>query len=224
MNCFSHAYRFLERDPYFVVGTCVPDWLTLVARKTRVREKSAMEFIRDDNSAMAELAGGIMRHHQDDHWFHGGREFVELNLQFAIELRDLLGKDAGFRPHLAGHILIEVLLDSYLTEQDRSRLDWYYECVRQVDPVVVENSINRIAAIPTDRITRFIPLFISEAYLYDYLDDQRVRYRLNRVLKRVQLAELPTNFLDWLPDARKRVYELAPVMLTPPVGQVENTS
>ena len=132
MNCFSHAYRFLDRDPHFVVGTCVPDWLSMVARKTRAREKSAAQFTDDATRDLAELAAGIVRHHRDDYWFHERREFVETNLQFAIELRELLGADAGFRPHLAGHILIEMLLDAFLTEQDPSQLDRYYELVKAV--------------------------------------------------------------------------------------------
>ena len=56
----------------------------------------------------------------------------------------------------------------------------------------------------------------------DYVDDQRVRYRINRVLKSVKLEELPESLLNWLPNARQRVYELAPVMLTPPVAKAEN--
>ena len=226
MNCFSHAYRFLDRDPYFIVGTCVPDWLSMVARKTRAREKSAIQFVNDARSDVAELAAGIVRHHQDDHWFHECREFVELNLQLSIELRDLLGADAGFRPHLAAHILIEVLLDGYLqeqTENGKQKLDQYYDMVRSVDSQLVEQVINQIAAKPTDKITWFMPKFLEDAYLYDYIADDRVLYRLNRVLKQVLLAELPNSILDWLPAVRKRVYELAPAMLTPPDERADNT-
>ncbi|MDG2012056.1 MAG: hypothetical protein P8J33_01030 [Pirellulaceae bacterium] len=216
MNCFSHAYRFLDRDPHFIVGTCVPDWLSMVARKTRAREKFAAKFVDSAKFDLGQLAAGIVRHHQDDYWFHEKREFVETNLQFAIELRELLGADAGFRPHLAGHILIEMLLDAYLTEQDRSQLDDYYRKVESVDPSFVQKSINQMAGIPTDRIEAFLPRYLKEAYLYDYVDDQRTRYRLNRVLHSVKLAELPESFLEWLPTARERVYKLAPKMLTPP--------
>ena len=222
MNCFSHAYRFLDRDPHFVVGTCVPDWLSMVARKTRAREKSAAQFTGNASHELAQLAAGIVRHHRDDYWFHERREFVETNLQFAIELRELLGADAGFRPHLAGHILIEMLLDAFLTERDRSQLDRYYDLVKAVQPVFIQNSINRMAGIPTDRIESFMPRFLKEAYLYDYVDDLKTRYRLNRVLRAVKLAELPESFLEWLPTARERVYKLAPQMLTPPSANSQN--
>ena len=217
MNCFAHGLRFLDGDPYFVTGTALPDWLTLIDRKVRVREKNSAAFAADNNGVGRQLACGIVQHHRDDDWFHNQREFVELNLQFAVELRDLLGADAGFRPHLAGHIVIEMLLDGFLTEQDRSQLDRYYQRVAEVDPAVVQRIVNAIAAQPTVRLAKFIPHFIEEGYLYDYVDDGRVRYRLNRVLKRVRLAQLPESFLDWLPNARQRVYRLAPSLLTEPV-------
>lgn len=222
MNCFSHAYRFLDRDPHFVVGTCVPDWLSMVARKTRAREKSAARFTEDSTHDLAQFAAGIVRHHRDDYWFHERREFVETNLQFAIELRELLGADAGFRPHLAGHILIEMLLDAFLTERDPTQLDRYYELVEAVQPAFIQDSINQMAGIPTDRIESFMPRYLKEAYLYDYVDDGKTRYRLNRVLRAVKLAELPESFLEWLPTARERVYKLAPQMLTPPKSNSKN--
>jgi hypothetical protein len=94
--------------------------------------------------------------------------------------------------------------------------------VAKVDPQVVQAAINRIAAQPTQRIVSFVPRFLSEAYLYDYVDDARTLYRLNRVLGSVKLAALPDNLLDWMPPARRRVYELAPTMLTPPVTAHQN--
>lgn len=195
----------------------------MVARKTRVREKLAMKFVDDNDSAMAALSQGIVQHHRDDHWFHGLREFVELNLEFSIEIRELLEKgkaeEAGFRPHLVGHIVIEMLLDGWLAEKNIRQLDEYYVRVAAVDPAIVEQGVNRIATQGTDLVVKFIPRFIEEAYLYDYVDDLRVRYRMNRVLKRVKLAALPESFVDWLPNARARVYELAPVLLDSPVNQ-----
>jgi hypothetical protein len=216
MNCLAHAWRFLDGDPYFVTGTVLPDWLTMIARKTRVRSRSAMPFASDNLPVSAELARGILRHHRDDHWFHNNRGFVELNLRFSVELRDLLGADAGFRPHLAGHIVIEILLDSYLAEQNIQRLDRFYELVSLVDPARVQSVVNRIASVPTDRMADFVPRFLEEAYLYDYLENPRVRYRLNRVLNRVGLPQLPREFEDWLVGARKSVYAGAKRMLHEP--------
>lgn len=216
MNCFAHAWQFIDRDPYFVTGTVLPDWLSMIARKTRVRSKSAAQFTNGSTTAVSDLANGIIRHHHDDDWFHTNRAFVEMNLRFSIELRDLLGADAGFRPHLVGHVVIEMLLDAFLATHEIQRLDRFYDLVGQVDSQRVQSAINSFASVSTDRIVDFIPRFIDEAYLYDYFDDSRVRYRMNRVLKRVGLVELPPEFEHWLVDARKSVYANALEMLNEP--------
>ncbi len=217
MNCFAHGYRFLERDPWFVTGTVIPDWLTMVARRTRVRTRNARSQLSAASPQVAALARGIVQHHHDDGWFHNSRTFVELNMRFAIELRELLGSDAGFRPHLAAHIGIEMLLDSYLAERDISRLDRFYALIGQTDPELLELAVNRMAPRPTDQIAEFVPRFIQEGYLYDYLEDVRVRYRLNRVLTKMGMAELPPAFADWVQTARKRVYAGARELLNEPV-------
>ena len=205
MNCFSHAFRFLDRDPYFVAGTCVPDWLSMIDRKVRAREKRASEFKMDQDKVTAEVASGIVQHHQDDDSFHNNPVFVQMNLDLAVEIREMLGSDAGFRPHLSGHILIEVLLDGFLAKQRISQLDRYYEMIATIDPKKLQQSINRMTAISTTRVEWFIPLFLKEKYLYDYLEDKGVLYRLNRVLKRIKLNPLPDRFLNWLPSVRQRV-------------------
>ncbi len=205
MNCFSHAFRFLDHDPYFVAGTCVPDWLSMIDRKVRARRKRAVEFVTDSSKPTAELARGIIQHHDDDDEFHNNAAFVQLNLELAIELRELLGADAGFRPHLSGHILIEMLLDGFLAKQDISRLDELYHTIARVSADQLQQGINRMAAKPTYKMEPFIPLFLAERYLYDYVEDRGVQYRLNRVLKRVKLNPLPERFLQWLPSARQRV-------------------
>ncbi len=219
MNCFAHAWRFLDRGPWFVTGTVLPDWLTLVARRTRVRARNARQLVDDPDVRLARLARGIIRHHHDDGWFHSSRAFVELNLQFTVELGDVLGSDGGFRPQLAGHIGIEMLLDGYLNEIHGSRLDQFYDLVRQINPDLLQSAVNRMAARPTSRIAPFVPRFVEEGYLYDYVEDSLVHYRLNRVLNHVGLAELPPAFLDWLATARQRVYERAEEMLTEPAGE-----
>lgn len=214
MNCFTHGFRFLD-DPYFLVGTAVPDWLTLVDRKVRVRQNAAREFAMRSDGNEKRLAEGIAQHHQDDRWFHEHQHFVQLNLELSIELRDLLGADAGFRPHFVAHVIIEMLLDASLASKDRSQLDRYYEQVARVDPILVQQTINQIAAVPTQMITRFIPRFIEEAYLYDYFSDERTMYRMNRILKRVKLNQLPESFLGWLPSVRERVYAETNLLLRP---------
>lgn len=205
MNCFTHAYSFLD-DPYFVVGACVPDWLSAVDRKVRTREKFAAQFVTDQDPRVASMARGIIQHHQDDRWFHQTRAFAELNLEFAVSLRDRMPGDDGFRPSFLGHILIEVLLDAHLTARDPSRLEYYYAQLDSIEPQLVESTINRIAIRKTDQLVPGINRFRAARFLFDYLDDQQLLNRMNGVMRRVGLPLIDQQSIaDWIPTARQRV-------------------
>ncbi len=214
MNCFAHGFRYLD-DPYFLVGTALPDWLTLVDRKVRVRERMARRFWDADDSSLRQLARGIVRHHQDDAKFHSGIEFVTMNLELALELRRQLGTESGFRPHFVAHIVIEMLLDASLALRDSTGLNRYYGAVERVDPASVQNTVNQMAATPTSALEHFIPRFIQESYLFDYFEDDRIIYRVNRILHRVNLLPLPDSVIDWVSTARVQVYDQTDLLLAP---------
>ncbi|QEG38298.1 hypothetical protein [Roseimaritima ulvae] len=214
MNYLTHATEHLDR-PYFVAGLAIPDWLSVVNRKVRTRSAAAEPFTRDADPRVRELACGIIRHHEDDRWFHQTRTFVELNLQFAVEIRDQLAGDAGFRPSFLGHILIELLLDADLIAEDRSRADRYYAALQQVSGGLVQDVVNRIATVPTEHLSAFLPRFIAERFLYDYVDNQRLLLRLNQVMRRVGLPILPDSLIPWLETARHRVSAARKPLLSP---------
>lgn len=212
MNCFAHALPFLD-DAYFAVGSCLPDWLGACDRKCRLREKAALEFVRDEDPVMSAIAGGVVQHHEDDGWFHKGAAFNELILKFAVELRELFSNERSMRPSLIGHIIVEMFLDSYLNFQFPGKLDRFYKQVESVDPELVQQSINRFATRPTDKLVGAIGCFIRERFLYDYDTDEGTIYRINRVMNRVGLDEVPPAILEWTPDARRRVYQRAGQLL-----------
>lgn len=214
MNCFTHALPFLDHDdPHFVVGTCIPDWLSAVDRKCRAREKNTLAFVENESANLASLARGIVQHHQDDHWFHQTPMFAELNMNFSLEIRELLKGDGGFRPGLLGHIIIEVLLDAYLHTNFPGKLEAYYSQIVHVLPEFVQTSINRFATRPTDKLVHFMKHFIEVRYLFDYVDDQRLMMRINNVLKRIKLEPVDDRITHWIPSARARVYDHASGLL-----------
>jgi len=215
MNNLSHGFRYIDR-PWFLVGTALPDWLAMIDRKVRVREKYASSMVNAELPELAELAQGIVQHHRDDHWFHQQPAFVDLNLHLSLELRDRLGADAGFRPHFAAHVIIEMLLDATLDRDNAGLLDRYYSAVRQVDPALVQLLVNRIAPRTTRRLADFIPRFIREKYLYDYATDPGILYRINRILAHLGLPCLPASVLNWLPQVRSRVETVAECLLAAP--------
>ena len=204
MNYFAHALHFLDR-PYFAAGTGVPDWLTVVDRGVRIRRKHAEPLADDADPLTAAVARGVIQHIADDGRFHQGRAFAELSLELSAAARETLGADTSFRPLFLGHLLVEVLLDASLVAEDPARLEAYYRALDCVDALLVQQVVNRMASRPTERLAPMISGFCREQILRDYLEDGRLLVRLNQVMRRVKLAQLPEGFRELLPEARRLV-------------------
>jgi hypothetical protein len=215
MNFLSHAIPYLD-DPLLAVSTGVPDWLSVVDRKIRAREKLAKAYLESEDIELRRVAGGVIRHIEDDRWFHGTQAFVETNMQLAVQLRDLLPGDSGFRPTFVAHILIEICLDALWIRDDSSIADDYYSTLRSIPPTTIERCVNAITGKPTDQLAVVIERFCDVRFLYDYLDDDKLLMRLNQVMKRVRLEPLPVQVRDWLPEANKLVESRRRQLLTPP--------
>jgi hypothetical protein len=206
MNYFAHALPFLDR-PYFLAGTAVPDWLAVADRQLRLRSKHAEAFLGDADSGVADVAGGILQHLRDDAQFHATRAFAETSLELTVAARDALGGETGLRPAFLGHLLLELLLDAALIADDPGRLGEYCRVLETVDAQRVEAAVNHMTPRSTERLAVFIELFRREAILWDYLEDGKLMVRLNQIMRRVRLEQLPDDFAAVLPAARKLVTE-----------------
>ncbi len=214
MNFLSHGLHFLDQ-PYLVAGTAVPDWLSAVDRKVRARSKHALPLLDSDDEATRQIALGIIQHHRDDGWFHASRLFNETILQFAVELRDQLPGDEGFRPSFVGHILVEVLIDSTLISRDPGLAAKYYAAIGAVSADKVQAVVNQIARSSTERLAPVILRFAEARFLYDYLADDTLLMRLNQVMSRVGLPPLTSDLIPWLASARRLVDLRCDALLTP---------
>lgn len=222
MNFLCHAMPYFE-DPLMAVSTGVPDWLSVVDRRIRARGKLARQFVDSEDRELQLVAVGVIRHIEDDRWFHGTQAFVETNMRLAVELRELLPDDVGFRPTFVGHILIEMLLDAFWIRDDPANGERYYESLRAISPTTIERCVNAITGKPTDQLAKVIERFTEVQFLYDYLDHDKLLFRLNQVMKRVGLTLLPVEVRDWLPDAEKLVESRRQRLLTPPDGSTPFT-
>jgi len=214
MNYLAHGWRYTD-DPYVLAGTAAPDWLSVIDRKIRLRSRTAADFVADTNPTVASIARGIVQHHADDAWFHGTTAFNEMSLQFAVEIREILPGDEGFRPSFLGHIIVELLLDRALAEDEPKRLDNYYAALAKLDLELTQHAISLLATRPVDRIVTLLPRFLSERFLYDYLDDAKLLMRLNHVMRRVGLPQLPPGLVELIPSLRQRVRARMDDLLTP---------
>ena len=216
MNYFTHGYRYIDQ-PYFLAGTAVPDWLSVVNRRIRARSKRAVPLIEHADPRVASIARGIVQHHHDDRWFHQTRAFAELSLELTVMIRDRLSPDAGFRPSFLGHILVELLLDATLIEDDPLALDQYYAVMDSLDPYVVNRAVNQMATCQTGMLAFLIPRFSAERFLYDYAEDGKLLFRLNNVMRRVRLPALPETLAEFFPEARRLVRQRSAELL---IGEV----
>lgn len=213
VNYFAHGIQFLD-DPYFVAGTALPDWLSVVDRRVRVRSRHAEPDHKAADGKLASLARGLMRHHADDGWFHETRTFHELNWEFTRRLRASCPDDEGFRPSFLGHVLVELLLDATLIAEDPARLETYYQALATVDPAFVEAAVNTWAPRRVEKLAWFIDKFREMRFLFDYLDDARLSFRLNQVLGRVGLPKLEASFAELIPEMRELVAARRSELLT----------
>ena len=204
MNYFAHGIRFLDQ-PHFLAGTAVPDWLAVVDRRVRLRPRRVAPFAGEPGDLIGQIAAGVLQHANDDLWFHRTRGFVETTNLVTNLLRRHLDGDPRYRTGFLGHICTELLLDAVLIEQRPQLLDRYYAALGCVDPLAVQNAVNRMAREATSRLAPFIPLFVQEQILRDYADPQRLLFRLNQVMRRIKLEPLPAEIEPVLVEAREAV-------------------
>ena len=204
MNYFAHGHQVLN-DPYFLAGTAVPDWLSVVDRKVRAHRHRALPFVSHPNSSIAALARGIVQHHHDDAWFHATDAFNQITWRVTSLCDDALPKDEGYRPSFLGHILVELLLDAALIDADPPRLARYYASLETIDPATVERAVSEIAGRPAQNLAWFIDRFRQVRFLRDYADDLKLIFRLNQVMSRVNLLPLPDSFCTAVRAARQVV-------------------
>jgi hypothetical protein len=217
VNYLAHGHRFVDR-PYFLAGTALPDWLSVVNRKIRLRQRHVEPHAAGDGSPAADLAAGVLQHLFDDAWFHSTPAFYLVSGQIGKQIRGLYPDPDDHRPGFLGHILTEILLDSCLDARHPAAVEGYYEAIRSIDADHVAGFVSRFTEEPVDRLIAFIPLFQSERILPDYADPERLRYRLNQVLKRVTLPPLDERVIPVLLWARELVTEQADALLAGPAG------
>jgi len=163
---------------------------------------------------VSQIAAGIVRHHEDDAWFHATPAFAELSSQLSALVREVL-PDQGLRTWFLGHLLVELLLDAELISARPQALDDYYAALAAVDPQVVQRAVNLMAPRPAERLARFVRLFLTERFLCDYADDGKLAWRLEQVLRRAGLPPAGQALVGVLPTARRLVSQRAADLLTP---------
>ncbi len=207
MNYFAHSYHYLD-SPYFVAGTAVPDLLSVCEPRWLRRERVLAVHRKNGPSrdeAEAQIVAGALRHFEDDARFHASVTFCRVSAELKLSIRERYPGRPRLRAGFLGHVLTELLLDASLIEADPAKLEDYYAALESTDPGRVQGIVNRVLHAPTERLARCLERFLEHRFLCDYLDDERLLFRLGQVLRRVGLPELPDDFQSLLPAWRERV-------------------
>ncbi len=237
MNYFAHALPYLS-EPYFLAGTAVPDWLCVADRSVRVRKRLVDRYLRSfQNRGSVEdeaehhfqaIARGVRQHLEDDDWFHRLPSFVEISTQLGRDFRKALGPDDGFRAGFLGHIVTEMLLDRTLIQRVPRHLERYYQILADLNFDWIEQGVNKVATNPTDRLAPLVPRFLNERFLQDYLDLDKMLFRLNQVMRRVKLPMLPARIVEVLESSsqliEQRHTELLPVSVLNVISRKKDVS
>jgi hypothetical protein len=214
VNYFAHGIRFLDH-PWFLAGTALPDWLSVVDRRIRLRAKRVTPWAQDTGDDVGALACGVLQHLEDDGWFHKSRAFAEATGWLTRTLREFLGPGDGFRCGFLAHIACELLLDAILIERHPEQLDRYYDVLGKLDGRRLSEIVSKLAGQAVD-LDRWLPLFCREQFLRDYTDSSRLAYRLNQVLRRIKLDPLPGGIAEVLSAGRDFVRTQADRLLPAP--------
>ncbi len=213
MNCFAHAICFLDQG-WFAIGTGLPDWLGMADRSVRLRPKHIDPVIESGEPDDVALCRGIEQHWHDDDWFHVTPAFHDVSAKIGKLFRASFDAGDNFRSGFLGHIAMELLVDGVLTEKNPGLLDRYYELVDSIDGKQLQDKVNSLGARQTEALVPFLDRYRSEQFMRDYVDDAKLLYRLNRVLVRVRLPELPDGAVRVITESRKLVRDELPALVS----------
>ena len=90
--------------------------------------------------------------------------------------------------------------------------------IRFIDSELVSEVVLKIIIIqikPVPRLAEFVQRFISERFLLDYRDNEKLTFRLNQVLSRVRLPSLTPAFVPVLGQLRSLLRPYVESLLIP---------
>lgn len=185
MNFLSH-FRLCGhyQDPERTVGKILPDLVRMVDRNWRLHKQR----LPDLPGKLHPLAEGINWHIGTDAYFHSSLYFKEKEavVKAAIERIDLPGNH--HYTYFYSHVLLEMVLDRVVMRENPSLLPQFYESLSQVSKATIFAFFQyKQWETYLDRFWHTLQRFIQHAYLYEYIENERLLFALDRVAGRVGL-------------------------------------
>ena len=168
MYFLSHFFVDRNRnDPYFAVGTLIPDLATGFTKtyNSKIRNKSF-----DIKGNEAAIHQGILRHFELDKIFHTSPLFLHHCEKAKQQLiYSQLNRDR-LRLSVIAHLGVEMLLDHWLILNFEGIVTSYYKLLQQVDVEILNSYLDKI--LPEVGKQRFLSNFMrfKEVEFLKYLE------------------------------------------------------
>ena len=185
MNFFSHFLIGGDYgNPDKTLGKLWPDFLRIIDKSLRLSHK----HVDPMPEALTNLQSGIALHVATDRYFHASAWFHEHEVvlkQVWDELR-LPGRHQ-YR-YFFTHVLLEMLLDRVMIRRKPELLGQLYESLSRVDRATLTAFFRYKGGEKFEpQSWQFLQRFVESAYLYEYTDNSRLLFALDRVAHRVGL-------------------------------------
>lgn len=184
MNFLSHFYFTQNKiDPYFTLGSVLPDLLRNYKGSWRIRpEKKAERF--NKNSASSSLLKGWNLHLHVDNSFHSSEYFLRETSALRKALVPVF-KRLPIRPFFLAHVGYELTLDRLLIHNGLIKTDHFYQELASCDPHFIQEFLTNAGIKEPSGFLNFLNSFIESKYLESYRESKSIVYALDRIGRRV---------------------------------------
>jgi hypothetical protein len=186
MNYFSHFVVDHHPNNYeYNTGLFLPDVTKSWVKTFRHPEPDSNFSVHQH-----ELLKGCLKHYHSDKLFHGSDFFKKYYQALNTEIKSAGLSDRVERKWFISHIMLELLIDRVIVKAYPTLLDAFYESLEKVDHDNLRSFLKYYGMKKDDEFFRFFNHFREVRYIYYYTDNNKFIYSLNRIMMRVNIAEL----------------------------------
>lgn len=178
MNFLSHYYAIKEENPYFILGTVMPDMVNDFS-------KIYNQFIEDKflPSALSNsyMLRGVENHIKADDIFHKHPLFDEMQSVAKEEMKSIFG-DSVRRQFVIAHVLIELMIDQFIITNEQKVLTDFYKKLDEVEILEANKFYEKLNVHENEsRFKRNFTKFKELKFLFHLKENEGVIFTLDKV-------------------------------------------
>jgi acyl carrier protein phosphodiesterase len=188
MNYLSHYYLDrIENSCHHNLGLVLPDFMAGVNRRWKPTLHPQAKLQQDCEKQMWL---GIEKHVSADKVFHSS-EFFKENTTFIRQQLELHKEHFdGIRLFFLAHIMLELMLDRLILKKSVEVGHNFYNQLAEVPRPELVSSLQKAVQPDFGRFFEFFDRFLESRWIFEYVQDDKLTYALNRIMGRGGQAEL----------------------------------